>query len=503
MGFIKKDREQIGIIGYSLDEFVEKESKARFIVKIVETLDTRELYSRYSSQGADAIDPKVQLATWFMGYCETITSSRKLEYNCKKNLDFIYVSANLQPDHSSLSRFRKRHLDLIPNYFLEIIKKAYELGISDFKEISIDGTKLPSVSSKKKSMRTGLLNYRIKKVEEDINSYLTEAEKTEEELEKLKTEQEKLRKAKVEIEKRKQDIKKENRETHQVNIEEPEAMMHSLGSSKGSFPGYNAQLSTDTKTQLIVSSEVVQDRNDEKQFINQYRNTETNLGGNKERTYIADGGYNSHETINQIYEEGIDAYVGNRHNYTQTEIKVKKDKMFTKSDFQYDQVNDCYICPANKKLGLVKVENGKQFRGKKYRSANCSKCELKRNCLSKNNKSGVREIGRDYRDGYVEKMRQKIATEKGKIKMFRRKTTVEAVIGNIKSNMGYSRFRLKGLAAVNAEFMLMCIGHNLNKLFRMIVDQNFSPLLGIITYLYINIIRKRAYSIFKINFSVM
>ena len=153
MGFIKGNREQLGLLGYSLDDFVERDSKARFIVKIVDALDTRELYSRYSSQGADAIDPKVQLATWFMGYCESITSSRKLEYNCKKNLDFIYISTNLQPDHTSLSRFRKRHLDLIPKYFTEIIRKAYSQGLSDFKEIAIDGTKLPSVSSKKKSMR--------------------------------------------------------------------------------------------------------------------------------------------------------------------------------------------------------------------------------------------------------------------------------------------------------------------------------------------------------------
>lgn len=69
MGFINGDREQIGLLGYSLDDFVEKDSKARFIVKIVDTLDTKKLYSRYSNQGADAIDPKVQLATWFIGYC--------------------------------------------------------------------------------------------------------------------------------------------------------------------------------------------------------------------------------------------------------------------------------------------------------------------------------------------------------------------------------------------------------------------------------------------------
>ena len=118
-----------------------------------------------------------------------------MEYNCKKNLDFIYVSANLSPDHSSLSRFRKRHLDLIPNYFIEIVRKAYEIGISDFKEISIDGTKLPAVSSKKKSMHSGLLDCRIKFVTEDIDKYL-QATEEENPPENLTKEQKKLEKAK-------------------------------------------------------------------------------------------------------------------------------------------------------------------------------------------------------------------------------------------------------------------------------------------------------------------
>lgn len=477
MGFISADRNQTVFLGYSLDEFVEEKSKARFIVQIVESLDTKELYSRYSTQGGEALDPKTQLATWFLGYCEGITSSRKLEYNCKKNLDFIYISANLQPDHTSLSRFRKRHLDLIPTYFVEIIRKAYKLGISDFKEISIDGTKLPAVSSRKKSMRGDILSQRIKEVEKDISTYLTEADKEYPEIKELQKKKTKLEKAKEVLIKRKSEIRKESRENHQVNIEEPEATMHKLGSSKGSFPGYNAQVSTDTKRQLIVGAQVVQDRNDEKQFINQYQNVENNLGADNGRTYVADSGYNSHSTIEAINIKMIDAYIGNRRKTLSTEEKIKQGKKFTKEDYQYDSNNDCYICPAGKKLELVRQENGKYFSGKKYRSNNCDYCEIKENCLSKKNQSGLREIGRDNREEYVELMRHKIGTEAGKAIMFRRKTTVETAIGNIKSNMGYSRFRLKGLEAVNAEFMLMCIGHNLNKLFKIVGDLGFNPIL--------------------------
>ena len=475
MGFIQSDREQLELLGHCIDDFVEEDSKARFIVKIVDLLDTKELYSRYSEQGADAIDPKLQLATWFLGYSESITSTRKLEYNCRKNLDFIYVSGNLRPDHTSLSRFRKQHLDLIPKYFVEIVRKAYSLGLSDFKEISVDGTKLPAVSSKKKSMSSGTLDERIKEVEKDIAEYLTESHTQDSELEELSKKKEKLTKAMVILEKRKSEIKPESRQSHQVNIEEPEATMHILGNSKGSFTGYNAQVSTDTKTQLIVSGEVVPDRNDEKQFINQYENTEKTLGPSKQREYIADSGYNSHQSITQVYQKGIDAYIADRTKSRPTESKIKQGQRLSKDDFSYDAKTDCYICPQGKKLVYARTENNKFFSGKQYKVENCGNCRIKHLCLAKNNKSGSREIRRDQREEYVELMRWKVQTNIGRSKMFRRKTTVEAVIGNIKSNMGYSRFRLKGLAAVNAEFMLMCIGHNLNKLFKMQGGFNFNP----------------------------
>lgn len=499
LGFLNNDREQIGIIGYSIDDFVEEDSKARFIVKIVESLNTKELYSRYSDQGADALDPKALLSAWFLGYSEGITSTRKLEYSCKKHLDFIYISANLKPDHSSLSRFRKRHLDLIPKYFLEIIEKASMMGLSEFKEVAIDGTKLKSVSSKKKSIRSSTLAERIKEVEKDIGKYLSKVEKEDSKIEKLKKKQEKLKRAERLVKERKSKLKPEARESHQVNIEEPEAFTQNMGKGKESFPGYNTQIGTDTKTQLIVSGEVVQDRNDKNQFLKQHKNIEDTLGLDKERAYVADGGYNNIGDIEKVYKEEIDGYIGSRYKEISTAEKIKEGKNFTKEDFRYDKAKDCYICPAKKKLRFWKKEKNKDFSGKRYRSEDCSNCLIKHLCLGKNNKSGKREIRRDDREKYVEKMKKKIETKIGESVMFRRKTTVEAVIGNLKSNIGYTRFRLKGLAAVNGEFKLMCIGHNLNKLFKMMGSFNFDSFLLFISNIRRKLILRVQYLIFEIK----
>ena len=115
--------------------------------------------------------------------------------------------------------------------------------------------------------------------------------------------------------------------------------MINLGPSKGSFPGYNVQVSTDMQTHLIVSGEVVAEVNDERQFIPQYDNTEKVLGGDKERKYVADGGYNTHDTIEKIEEEGIDGYIGNRRRSRSTEEKIKENKNLSKDDFKYDEEN--------------------------------------------------------------------------------------------------------------------------------------------------------------------
>ncbi len=475
MGFIEGNRDQLGFIAYSLDDFVEEDSKARFIVRIVEELDLSLLYEQYSPQGGEAFCPKAMLATLFFGYSQGISVTRDLEYNCKKNMDFIYVSANLRPDHTSLSRFRKRHLAHIPGLFIQIVRKAIEMGISEFMEIAMDGSKMAAASSKKKSMRSNKIEEKLKAIKEDITEYLNQSEIEEEKLAELEKKKAKLEEAQRILEERKETIKENCRDNHQVNIEEPEAPMQKPGGGKSAFPGYNPQICTDTKTQFIANAQLTPDRNDEKQFMLQYNNTERILGPNKKRRYLSDGGFNTNDTIFEIYYNQIDAYVGNRRNGKETSEKIKKGLKFDKSDFTYDKEKDIYICPSDKKLEFKKTEKNKSFKGRKYVCNDCGNCEFRSQCLSKNNKSGKREIRRDDREIYVEMMREKVETEEGKEKLLIRSTTVEPVFGNIKWNLGYTRFRLKGLFAANAEFLLMCIGHNLNKLFKLFGKVDNSP----------------------------
>ena len=168
MGFKPYNRSQMSLLGYSVEEFARNDPKSRFVVELVSKLDLSGLYSRYSSQGGDSYAPDMMLALWFFAYSNGITSTRKLEELCKFDTRYMYITGNQQPDHSTLSRFRNTHLDLIIQYFAQIILIAEAEGISDFNEIAIDGSKIKSKSSKRHNYNEARLNKKLEAIRAEI-----------------------------------------------------------------------------------------------------------------------------------------------------------------------------------------------------------------------------------------------------------------------------------------------------------------------------------------------
>jgi transposase len=489
MGFISANRKQKDLIGYSLEDFIPKDAKCRFIVDIVSQLDLKKLYNHYSPQGADAYDPAIMLSTWFYGYTEGFTGTRKLEKLCKRDMHFIYVSANLRPDHCSFSRFRKDHLHLFPYYFEQIIRIARQRGYSDFKVIATDSSRIHARSSVKKSKDSDKLARYLTAVRKDIQEYIQLCELDElddepaddqKEIKKNLQRLRKLEKTLIErqhqLDERKKQIKKEYRDKHQINITEPDAYLMNHVNGKQSAPAYNAQVSVDTKTQLIVAQDVVQDRNDSKQFSRQHQAVEKNVGKDTEREHINDSGYHSLEQLEYIEENQVNAtiadptLVNNPKTSPQSPEEIKKQaRRLKKSDFSYHADGDYFTCPVGEKLTFTRYNTQKNRPGRQYRASNCNDCKLKSQCLASYNKSGLRSIFRDDKEHLAEKMRQKLQTEDAKQKLKLRSITVEPVIGNLKSNLGFRRFHIMGLPNVKGEFTLMCIAHNLNKLYGLLL----------------------------------
>ncbi len=488
MGFIKTNRKQLDLFGYSFDDFVPRDAKCRFIVDIVSKLDLSALYQRYSHQGNDAFDPAVMLSTWFYAYSDTVTSTRRLEERCQRDLHYIYVSGNLKPDHTSLSRFRKNHLDLLSGYFVQIIKIAIEGGMTDFKQIAIDGSKIQAASSPRQIKSSDKLAQYLSKIRKDIKEYMSQCDLLDENsvdpnnlqeirrrIDNLKEQEEYILARQKELESRKSSLKSDHRKNHKINIAEPEARNMNRVNGKQKLPAYNVQVGVDTKTQLIVANETVQDTNDYGQLSRQHKNVESNLGPDQSRCYIYDAGYHNLDQLEYVYTGQLNVFVVSpRKNNDQVKSSEPRDPgmmqkdTFDRSNFVYDHDNDYFLCPAGNKLVYEKeYQKDNKWTGRVYKTTACPDCSMKTLCLTKNKNSKYRRIRREYREKYAEMMQKKGKTDQGKRLQKIRKSTVEPVFGNLKANLGFRRFRLRGHKQVSGEFNLMCIAHNLNKLFGM------------------------------------
>jgi len=483
MGFITASREQLTLFGYSLDDFVDESAKCRFIVKTVGKLDLHDLYADYSSQGGDAFDPSILLATWFLAYSEGQTSTRKLEEQCCRDMHYIYTSANLKPDHTSLSRFRQRHLDRLPGYFVQIVRMAMDEGVSDFRLIGIDGSKLQAGCSPRQSRTARRLEEELKTVRDRISEYLERCDLMDEEEEqpsdltelqkkiaRLQKLEHTLKARQEQQERQRAKLQAKDRKKHRINLVEPDARHMNPVNGRPSIPAYNTQVSVDTRTQLIVAADVCDHRTDQKQFSEQHQQAERNLGPDANRQYVADAGYHSLDQLAYVEQEQVDAVIADPRPERRDGVARGRGgntrQIFDRGMFTYDTKADSYRCPAGDTLRYWHTESHRGRKRRIYQGQACVGCPMRSQCIRSANPKRLRTVVRDTQEQLAEAMLQKARSPDGRHRMDLRKASAEPVFGNLKSNLGFRRFRLRGISKVKGEFMLMCIGHNLAKLHR-------------------------------------
>lgn len=482
MKYINYDRKQQSIFGYCVEDFAKRDPKSRFVVELVNKLDLNVLHNRYSTQGNHSYPPDVLLALWFYAYSNGISSTRKLEELCKFDLRYMYISGGLEPDHSTLSRFRKDNLDLVSQYFIEIILKAKVENISEFDKIAIDGTKIRSKSSTKHHYNESQLSKQIENIKKEIELYMSLCDSEErgesyspeerEKLSRLKEKEKELTGYQRELAERKSKIRPQHRKNHGINIKEPDAhIMHRLGES-----GYNGQIAVDEDSQLIVAQDVTTDRNDQKQFIPMVEKVNNTVGSMQKRTFVADGGYHNIEILEEVERRKIDAIIADpnpsnrstKSKPSSMEVLLRENRRLKRKDFSYDPEEDVYHCPAGHRLCRYRNKGDKII----YRSTgDCASCPLHNQCVWPGKK--VKQIQRLKKEGISERHAKKLRTEYAKERMRKRKITVEPVFGILKQNLGFIRFSMAGLPKVKGEFTLMCIGYNINVLLKMVMKGKF------------------------------
>ncbi len=446
----------------------------RLVKEVVFSLDTESIEAKYSFKGQNTYHPKLMLSLFFYGYATGVRGSRQLEGKCTSDQIYIYLMQCYNPDHRTISDFRKNNTKEIGEYFIDIIRILNELGCSRVGKIHIDGTKLKGNASAKRSKDKKGYEKWLTEIKEEIEKIIKEAEaidkQEDESCEMAEQQKEIMQKLtdrkylKSKIEEALKVLKEEDRK--KINLTDNDANHMKAGGSKDIRPSYNCQAAV-TDDGVIVAAEAVTEANDRKQLEPMIEQTETNIKETVEEV-AADSGYGSYATYEYLEEKGIDGYVPDDHfrQYKSGEYE-KEENRYHYSNFKYDESTDSYICPEGKPLKYWKTRKNKtrrrQWNHKVYRGRECRECTKRSLCT----KSKVRELLIDTREPLLQKMREKLSSEEGKKKYLKRQCTIEPVFGHLKFNLGYRNFLLRGIEKVTAEFKLMCIGWNIKKMLKL------------------------------------
>ncbi len=445
-------------------------------------LDTSSVEKQFSVRGQNAYHPRLITGILIYSYSQGVFSSREIEKKCHEDLGFMFISHCNCPNFRVLSDFRKNNYEFFKECFKQSVLLAMEAGMASLGHVSLDGSKFKANTSKHKAMSYGRLKAKEKELIEEIEDLITKATKCDaeedeqyhdksgyelpEELKIKKQRLAKIKKAKEALEKREHELNPDKKidDKKQISFADKEARI--MG-KKGEFDySYNGQISVDEDNQIIVEQHLSQNANDK-------REVKPALDGIQEITkdlpdkMSLDNGYMSGDNLEAFEDKEIDVYIatGKGEKKANREIEGSKSKI-KKSDFNYDEDKDCFVCPAGYTLGLkTEMSNGKKiYQGNK---AECDICLYKAGCC--NSKRGEpRIIITDDKEALRQKMCKKMKQESSKEIYRKRKKIVEPVFGQIK-NSRFRGFSLRGKNKASGEFSLVCAAHNFKKIVRAIL----------------------------------
>ena len=457
--YLSYDPEQRLLMPPDLRDWVPEGHLGLFISDVVDELDLTKIVQAYESgdgRGRPPYHPLMMVKLLVYGYSIGRVSSRKIEKATHEDVAFRVLACNQHPDHDSIAEFRKRHLPELASLFVQVLKLCEQAGLVKLGHVAIDGSKLRANASKHKAMSYERMCEQEEQLAAEVARLLQEAAAVDEaedqqygkgrrgdelpaELARRESRLRKIRAAKAALEEEAKvkaiaaaavaEAKLEARQKREAetgkktpgrkpqvvevaaakpeakaqrNFTDPESRIMKDGATGSFEQSYNAQIAVDSEAQIIVAASLTQAANDKQQLVPVLEAVKTNVGRMPEKT-TADSGYFSAAAVTN---EALSAV-------------------------------DLYVTPD---------------RGKKTEEV----AEL------------VAESPPDaeLEQTVVEQMREKLKTDAGREVYKQRKLIVEPVFGQVKEVRGFRRFSFRGLAKNEAEWDLICLTHNLLKLFR-------------------------------------
>lgn len=512
---------------FCLDDMIAEDNLARVIDAFVDILDFQELgfaHIQPKKTGAPPYHPALLLRIYLYGYLNRIRSSRKLENECLRNIELMWLANKQTPSYHTIATFRTfkkefknketgetlviNHQKALKEVFRSFNRFLNGEGLFGKETVATDGTKIRAQNAKKKNYTEDKLNKKIELSEANITKYLDDlaefdaAENLSEEQELLKadatTKLEELKKWHKKFKDLKEDLTKrqaEDPEITQISQTDPDARSIVINNSGHAEVAYNVVAATDDKhklvanfftdnikdTTLLADSLIATKAEFDNDFDeNLYKNNENTEGGleldltlkldkNTTLNGLADKGFHAATQLQECADNNILTYVA-----VPQPAYSGKDKAFTIQNFIYNEKDDTFTCPNNQTLTTNGVFYDKKNRRgvfinrfKRYNMSpkSCAECPFAAKCLSKTNiKYRVsRQLERNENQKAVEENRKRIESYKGKILYRKRQAIVEHLFGIIKRQWATDHTLLRGLEKVNAEFAIVFTCYNLRR----------------------------------------
>ncbi len=427
---------------------------ALFVSDVVDQLDLNPILAAYEQgdgRGMPPYHPLMMVKLMVYGYCTGKTSSRKLERATYEEVAYRLLSGDQHPDHDSLGEFRKRHLKELGGLFLQVLRLCEKAGLVKLGHVAVDGTKVKANASKHKAMSYGRMEESQRRLEEEVAKLLKEAQEVDEaedrqygkgrrgdelplELARRESRLQKIKEAKKALELEAQELAQKEKKEAEARIEERRRQEQETGKKAAG------------KDPVVPDPQkAIPESKGQKNFTD------------PESRIMKDGASKSFEQ----------AYNG--------QLAVDSERQIIVAAAITQETND-------KKQLLPMVEKVKENMGKLpsqmsadagyFSEANVTNDKLKEVDLhvppNRIHHGKNPEVCGTQKPGnrVMEEMRQKLQTDAGRAVYKMRKAIVEPVIGQIKEIRGFRRFSFRGIQKVEAEWYLICLTHNLLKLFR-------------------------------------
>jgi transposase len=457
------DRGQMALLPERLDDYVGAENEVRVIDAFVDGLDLVALQVARavpSRLGASSYDPRDLLKLYVYGYLNRVRSSRRLERECHRNVEVMWLLGRLAPDHKTIANFRKVNAGALKKVFREFTLLCRELELFGRELSFIDGTKIHAVNGKDRNFTVERLKKLLPLIEKRIGEYLAELDQQDrgegegagegEAGKSLKEKLERLKERKAKYEQYQKELKDDGE--RQLSLTDPESRR--MKTREGFGVCYNAQLAVDPKHHLIAAQDVTNEVTDREQLAEMALAAKQALAVD-ELEVVADCGYHNATKVKQCGEAKITAYVP-----AVESSKNANQGLYTKLDFRYDPERDAYLCPGGHWLEFFTQSRDKGQEVRYYRNAPaCGECPLRAQC-TRSEKEG-RRIARRVDEPWAEEMEERVKARPELQQQ--RKCVVEHPFGTMKRAMDFGYFLLKGLEKVRGEFSLMALSYNLRR----------------------------------------